>query len=153
MTTKTPQKPPTEATAVGLAERIGEAQRLLAELQVEADELPGKMQQASYDGDATLIVKYRQRAAELPTHVYAAEMRLKRLTLANLDLQIEAAQARVPAAYEAIEPLQLAADRANQALREAQGRWALERAEVSSLTYNRGQLALALDRLMARTIL
>jgi hypothetical protein len=104
--------------------------------------LPGKLRQASYDGDAELIVQYRQRAVVLPDHLYARDVKLKRLTLMSLDLRIADGEDKIPALHEAIAPLQAVADKANEALRESRGRFAFQRADINSLKYDRGQVNL-----------
>lgn len=147
--TATKKRTAAASTAVDLAEQIGECQRQLEALEIEAEELPRKVQDAGHRGDAEAIVKARLRAQELPLYISATQVRLLRLRIQHCDLRVEQAEADLPDLEAAVAPLQERADEAMQALREAQGLVRMRRGDVQSANYDRGQHRLNLDRAIA----
>lgn len=138
-----------QAPVLDLAQQIGEAEAQLEALEVEAEELPAKIQDAGRRGDAETIVAARLRGQDLPLYLSAALVRLLRLRIEQCDLQIAEAEAQLPGLHEAIAPLQEQADEAMNRLRQAQGRHAMRRGDIAVARQNRGQHRLQLDRAIA----
>lgn len=132
-----------------LTERIGKSERDRDTFRVEQEELPGKLRQASYDGDVEAIVRYKRRLSELPDYIQATEIRLCRLRISALDLRIADAKGDNDALEAPIPALQEAADRAKDALQQAQQRAVNNYNQVREWQTDRRRYENEVARLMA----
>lgn len=147
--TKTKEAKPTDEDRIDLAEQVGVAQRELAELQDEQERLPGLLTEAAREGDAAAVIRYRHRSDELPTLLFAAEVRMLRSQIAQAEIERELLGPTYEQAAEEAERLKAVLDEAQRAYREAAGRASMLYAEQSDWGYRAGQSKLRLDRVIA----
>ncbi len=132
-----------------LTEQIGKSERDRDTFKVEQEELPGKLRQASYEGDVEAIVRYKRRLSELPDYIHATEIRLCRLRVSVLNLRIADAEGDNDALEAPLPALQESVDRAKQALQQAQQRAVNNYNQVREWQTDRRRYENEVARLMA----
>jgi hypothetical protein len=140
-----------ETHAGTLAEQIGIADRELQALQVERETLPKLIEQAAHDADAPALVSARRRFDEIGDYIHAGEVRLTRLRLNLIELQLEEAELDFVRTAEAVAPVKARFEAVRGELQAVEGAHSNSKYTRDDLRQSKGEVGRYLENLMLQT--